>query len=40
MLLVLLVVVVVVAMRCWKLISMLSWIIGGLFAFFECTAGN
>ena len=32
------VLVVVVAVRCRKLISTLSWILGGLFALFECAA--
>ena len=31
---------VVVAVRCQKLISMLSWIIGGPFGLPECTAGS
>ena len=30
--------VVVVAVRCRKLISTLSWIVGGLFGLFECAA--
>ena len=30
--------VVVVAVRCRKLISTLSWIIGGMFGLFECAA--
>ena len=40
MLLVLLVLLVVVAVRCRKLISILSWIVGGPFGLFECIAGS